>query len=381
MKGKTVLYIGKTETSGIFSDVTKKTSTFLRAVSGKNLTSKDISNLVLDSKNDYFAVIVNLDEIPNAVNGDIEFIEDIIGEDRTRICVMCPGYSRESEKVKKCLNYGVQFFMLFPNDKWNAAVYERLINPNIISNLKDVYSDELSGVDTATQNVQNEQISKSEGKAPIEPSEPTSSADTSISLYIGGCKERIGVTLIATYLTKTLNTMGYKACYVDCTKNNEYMSLFFQVYSQKGALDKEHHKLFYEGIDFFANITPAVLSYISGSGYDYVVYDFGCLYNNQSKIKTFLTGDVKFLISGFRCDEFRNYTSLMDSLSEEERSKITSIFHLVKKNDKKPLEEYIQGKYKTDIKFLEFISDEYSVNNNSTRIAKNVFNIKEKSNE
>mgnify|MGYP002626032186 CR=1 FL=1 len=376
---KNVLYIGIKETFSMFRKNTPK-DTNIRLLSGYNLSYERIRSVVLDSE-ELWAVIINLEEIKKAINNIDNLVEELLSEcEDTKICIMCKGYSLTNETLQLLLELGIQYIMPYINDAGNINVYKQLLDENNTNNIEEVFS---RGRKMKKHKNNTEKTNNKEGDINNEHKEENNNKEEEKSIVnlhlnkkepviisIASCIPRMGATTLALQMLFALNTDKKKVCYIDNTRDNEYITAFLKAWSSQGSYDYENNKFSLIGIDFYYNMNKDILSYIFTRGnYDYILYDYGCIYNDNKKTKFFLNADIKFICGGSKCNEYIRIIELCEQLKNED---VKFLFNFVKNSKQKSISQFL-SQYQFDFYFMPFILDEFELQEKTYKILNKIF--------
>lgn len=118
-----------------------------------------------------------------------------------------------------------------------------------------------------------------------------------VSVGVCGAEPHIGTTQNALLITKFLNDIGFKACYLEA---NEVHKIFFlkAMYPQSANVNERKHLMQCKGIDMYSGFN---ISEVMSNGYDFYIFDLGVL--EQTKLTSFLTKDLKIIVGGSKAWE------------------------------------------------------------------------------
>lgn len=387
---KTVLYIGNNDTSKIFNDAAENAGFEIQSRFAENMDSKNI--LALLKGLDYYAVIINSTEIPKAVE-NLESILETIVEDygETKLCLMCPGAKKTSTEIRIALNAGVQFIMPYTKNKGKIHVFKQLIDGQSTSNIEELFSKKKTSVTpTPVKKIEKEKGTNDKPIVQTESSytsalapKPLSSVATDkvnkspITVSVGGCIERMGTTLVAIQILKSLADDGAKVCYVDSTLNDRYMKCLRALYSDNIQKDEFNRRFILGDIDFYYEVMRDTLEFILSQDYDYILYDFGNIYDNEKKTNMFLKMDNKILCCGAKCNEYGNALSL---LGRFEREDVKFVFNLVPESYVPMVRKTFAEEKHKDCYFMPYIKSEFFVSSKTFLTIGKMFEFKNKQN-
>lgn len=366
---KNVLYIGNRETYLKFKKATPKGAN-IRLLSGLNQSSENIKSVIYDSEN-LMAAIINLDEIPKAIGRISELIEELLSEcEQTKICIMAEGYSLMNNTLQLLLELGIQYLMPYFNDDGNINVYYQLLDENNSSNIEEVFSSGRKKTKEYNTTESSITVNVSSNNKEFEKKDNDKKGDTLKIISIGSIIPRMGATTIALQTLFALNTDKKKVCYIDSTRDNEYINSFLKAWDSQGSYDYEYNKFTLAGMDFYYNMNKNILKYIFTKGnYDYILYDYGCIYNDERKLNFFLNSDYRLLCAGSKCNE---YVRLMEMCEQLKGNDINILFNLVKASKQKSISEFLK-QYDYKYFFMPFILDEFELTEKTFRILNKIF--------
>ena len=179
-----------------------------------------------------------------------------------------------------------------------------------------------------------------------------------VTIAIAGTENHIGVTTQAIAITKYLNNLNMNACYIQSNSKQDIETLetFFDVEIKEGFFS-------YNGIDIYnKDKTVNAIEY----GYDFYIYDMG-VFNEIADIDTFLTKDVKIIVSGTKSWEQDNLMLVFDKLGIV--NDINYIFNFAPEMQKNDITENM-GKLGVRTIFSNYIPDPFIVENNENEYQK-----------
>lgn len=164
------------------------------------------------------------------------------------------------------------------------------------------------------------------------------------TIAVAGAQHRIGTTTLSFQIVKYLNSKGYKAAYIEFNRS-EYLSKL------KKLFGLDFNSFSFEGINIFE---ADKINYALNE-YDFVVYDFGCISDNEFNKFSFFEKWQKFVTCGAKANEIDFSTCALKEFQNED---ITFIYEFVSKQDESDLRE-LMGNKKTY--FSPLIPDIFSV--------------------
>lgn len=257
-----------------------------------------------------------------------------IANSKIRIVVMAEGYNINSKIIQAAIAAGVRFFMLAANPAKIKAELTDALNGK--TNIEEVFADipSESHRDNEKQNIKE-------------------NYKTSKTIAVCGSMPRIGTTTQALQIVKYLVLQGFKACYIQM-ENSGFVETISQFYSEVST-DSELGKVSYQNIDMFWR--KEKIADILNCKYDYYVYDFGCMPDNENfSLVQFLEKDIKIIVCGSKCNELPAFQSVLDTISDKD---INFIFSFTAKADQKDILELMEDRKKNTY-FADYVPDQFS---------------------
>lgn len=161
-----------------------------------------------------------------------------------------------------------------------------------------------------------------------------------VTIAVSGSQEHIGVTSQAIAITKFLSNLKLNVCYIQANGKND-----IQTIEDLFEITKKDDFITYQNIDMYSkDKTVNAISY----GYDFYVYDMGVL-SNISDIDTFITKDIKIIVSGSKSWEQEHLLNIFNKL--EILQDINFIFNFTPDEQKKEITKNM-GKFRYKNIFL-----------------------------
>ena len=356
----------------------------------KGLSKGAIYSIAVDKH--YDSVIVNINEIDLEDEELIELIEQLVYEEIGNVCIMGIGCTYDNNIIIGAVNAGVEHFIMYADMESNIQAFVDLINnePNLTAlenffilsdkkKKKSVKPKETPKADTDTEIATEKE--KEEEENTISANEDIKSIQQDIhenktenvitkTIAVGGCLPRMGATTISIQLVKYLLSVGKRACYVDCT-DSDYIESFIAVYRELGELNNEEKTFTLDGIVFYCNSDRDTLQTINEKGYEYVVLDYGCIYQDNAKIRAFSEKDIKLLCAGSQPNEYKAIYHLLDDLQYVD---VTYLFYSVAEREKPVISETCLN-YNKHCYFTPFIEDVFVLQQDTAEMFGQVFGI------
>lgn len=161
-----------------------------------------------------------------------------------------------------------------------------------------------------------------------------------VTIAVSGSQEHIGVTSQAIAITKFLSNLKLNVCYIQANGKED-----IQTIENLFEITKKDDFITYQNIDMYSkDKTVNAISY----GYDFYVYDMGVL-SNISDIDTFITKDIKIIVSGSKSWEQEHLLNIFNKL--EILQDINFIFNFTPDDQKKEITKNM-GKFRYKNIFL-----------------------------
>ncbi|MDO5555147.1 MAG: hypothetical protein Q4G09_00390 [Clostridia bacterium] len=180
-----------------------------------------------------------------------------------------------------------------------------------------------------------------------------------VTVAVCSTERHLGATTQAINITKFLSELlNIKVCYIENNNHNSIIEIFNTANKDEATYYEETGKIEYEGIEMFMKSNIAE---IMSSNYDFYVFDFGSMEEmTDNDINSFLTKDIKFIISGTKAWELRNLFESFEKIGKDKS--INFIFNFTAK-DKRSFFKENMGEYKEKTFFSEYIDNPFIVGN------------------
>lgn len=352
-----ILYVGKIETGNMLLKEYKG-KVDMQMFYAMQSTKNDILNVIIDDKENFKGVIINIDEIEKAFNDLESIIEEVLESTDTNLCILCSGRVKDDSLVVKMLELGVQYLMIYPGISYNARVIDNILNDK--SNIPKILGGQFA------------KSNSTQSKSPLKENTSTESKNSieTKTVAIGSCIPRMGATTLSIQLTKYFEKKKKRSCYIDST-DTDYMSDFLLVYENEGKLDEEHNKFTLDNIDFYYDFNNQLWEYIINQKYDYIIFDMGLISADNDKINNFINSDYHILCVGSKANEFKAMSILLEKLYY---SKTYYAFYSVPKAQMPNISQAcIQNEQAHG--FIPYIDDEFVLQGNVENIFNDYFKI------
>lgn len=159
-----------------------------------------------------------------------------------------------------------------------------------------------------------------------------------INVAICGTESHVGATHNALLITKFLTDIGFKTCYLEANQSQKifYLQSFYPQNSNF-SLQKSLLKCF--GIDIFSGFS---ISSVMAYKYDFYVFDLGVL--TEEKLTSFMTKDIRIIVSGSKAWELTELRKTMELVGEK-----NTIYYL--------LNHFIKGEESKLLSFMGNLKD------------------------
>ncbi len=257
-----------------------------------------------------------------------------IANSNIRIIVMAECYNIHSKVIQAAISGGVRFFMLGNN----AAVLKQELADALEdkTNIQAVFD----SLPTEEQrNRKKDEIDKSFSNAK--------------TIAIVGSQKRIGTTTQSFQIVKYLLLQGFKVCYIQMN-STEYVQNIAVFYAD-AVNNEDDGSVFYQNIEMYyrKEYIPEILS----RGYDFYVYDFGSITDDDFTPVQYLEKDIRIVVCGAKANELPQIQNILAITST---SQTEYIFSFVTENDQKDILELMEDK-KKHTHFTDYIPDPFSL--------------------
>lgn len=168
-----------------------------------------------------------------------------------------------------------------------------------------------------------------------------------VTIAIAGTQNHIGITTQSIAITKFLIDLKLNACYIQANGKEDIQTL-----ENSYDVDNKEGYVKYMGIDMYSkDKTVNAIDY----GYDFYIYDFGNL-KNILDIDSYITKDVKIIVSGSKTWEQENLIEIFNKLSL--LKDIHFIFCSTPEKEQKNI-IYNMGKFGVKTYFSNYIPDPF----------------------
>ena len=293
--------------------------------------------------NNYSNIIIDLIGLVDSEEDIVDAVVALKSMYSIRITIIATGYQYGNSLLAKLFNEGIYNFVT----SIDIREQEKELYQCISGDGKQ-YKDSIRYRNTENLSTGDKIIVKKEYKK----------LKQCVTIAIAGTEKHIGVTTQALAITKFLNTLNMNACYIQANKKQDIETLeaFFDVEVKEGFIS-------YSGIDIYnKDKTVNAIEY----GYDFYIYDMGN-FNEIADLDSFLTKDVKIIVSGTKSWEQDNLMLVFDKLGIV--NNINYIFNFAPEIQKVEITENM-GKLGVRTVFSNYMPDPFVVDANENEYQK-----------
>lgn len=293
--------------------------------------------------NNYSNIIIDLTGLHDAEEDIVDAVVALKSMYNINISIIATGYEYGNSLLAKLFNEGIYNFITSTNDK--EIERDLLYCIQTGKNYRDsVRFRTAEVINSSTDKI----IIKKEYKK----------LKQCVTIGIAGTQSHIGVTTQALAITKFLNDLRMNACYIQANNREDIETLetFFDVDSKEGFFT-------YQNIDIYnKDKTVNAIEY----GYDFYVYDMGVL-SEISDIDSFLTKDVKIIVSGSKSWEQDSLMNVFEAVGES--TDINYLFNFTAANQK---EDIISNMGRLGVKtyFMNYMPNPLEIESNENEYHK-----------
>lgn len=302
---KKVLFIGQEVNGALIEEICKALNLEFDIISHIMQIEKVTENLIarkFKDENTYFDIIL--------FDGDF-FIDDsemIVSEivkirnffSGTDIMMFMPNFSPQSKLCQECRKNDIRKFLI-------SGAGDNLKNQfqKLVTNFTEVNPRAFE------LELENELGKEAEAKQGL------------ITIGVCGTSERIGTTTQALQIVQYLNFIGYKACYIEAgertyldnnnlTNREEEVGFICKYAKWKLELfdDSWEKGIEIENVPMY----PQEEGLKKRNEYDYLVFDYGCVWGNSFPKTAYLKDDIQIVVSGVKATEFDMLEPFIDNM-------------------------------------------------------------------
>ena len=343
---KKYIYISK-EPRAIIEDYCKehRINLVMRFINEYNL--KKFLETELRNLNGIDYLIIDLQAITNItseeeITSSIELIRRMYN---VRIIILAEGYKEGNVLLGRLFNLGIYNIVTAKNDVMFADEIERAFSVEGMTfgnAMKYKINDNMLVINKTTKVV----------KENIKRAKQT----------IAGTEKHIGTTTVAINIVKYLSELtNVTACYIE---NNNHNSIYSLVEDESipTIYNDVLRKITYQGIDLYQR--PENLADILKFEYEFYVFDFGNFEEmSKEEISSFLTRDLKIIVSGNKAWEINKLIETFMIIGEDSNSYL--MFNFVRNEDREKFKESLGKFWKERASFSENVPEPFIVGNKS----------------
>lgn len=284
--------------------------------------------------NNFKYIIIDIAGLKDSENDIVDSIVAIKSMYSIRVVILALGYQHGNSTLARLFNEGIYNFVTATTiDEQEKELLECIEGEG--KQYKD--SVRFRKVDQES-NIKNKVIIKKEYRK----------LKQFVTIAIAGTQEHIGSTTQALAITKFLNDLKLNVCYIQANGKNDIQTIdnLFEVETKQDYIR-------YNGIDMYCK--DKTINAIE-LGYDFYIYDFG-VFNNISDIDSYITKDVKILVSGTKAWEQQNLLDVFNRLKY--LKDINFIFNFTAEEQKKHIMNNM-GKLGAKTYFSNYIPDPFN---------------------
>lgn len=347
---KKYIYISK-EPRGIIEEYCRehKINLVMRFINEYNL--KKFLETELRNLNGVDYLVIDLQAIINSSTEDeiISSLELIRRMYNVRIIILAEGYKEGNVLLGKIFNLGIYNIITAKNDIILIEEIDKVFSTEGMTfgnAMKYKINDNMLVINQTTK-VVKENIKR---------------AKQTITIGVAGTERHIGATTVAINIVKYLSELtNVTACYIEYNNHKSIHSLVENEDIQT-VYNEVLRKISCQGIDLYER--PENLANILKFEYEFYVFDCGNFEEmTKEEISTFLTRDLKIIVSGNKAWEISKLIETFIIVGEDKNSYL--IFNFVRNEDKETFRKSLGKFWKERASFSEFVPEPFVVGNKS----------------
>lgn len=180
-----------------------------------------------------------------------------------------------------------------------------------------------------------------------------------VTVAVCSTEKHLGATTQAINMTKYLSELlNINVCYIENNNHNSIIEIYNTANKEETTYYEETGKIEYEGIEMFMKSN---IGEIMNNNYDFYIFDFGSMDEmTDNDITSFLTKDIKFIVSGTKAWELRNLFEAFEKIGNNKS--VNFIFNFTEKEKRKFFQDNM-GDYKENTFFSDYIENPFVVKN------------------
>lgn len=287
---KIVLFISDTR-ENLIDNVINKNFLMLEKIKSNNLTNFVTSNGKSLSHATHLIIdVTSLNDNENEVMSSINMLSKIYIE--MRIIVIADSENISKDLLRRIFDKEIyNIITTFTEDELEKCI----VTGKTAEEANEFFVERPDLSNKEIEYKKEEQVSDDEQevtKKAILPNKEFRKYKPYISVAVCGSEPHIGTTHNALLITKFLHDIGFKVCYLEA---NEVQKIFYlkSFYSQNSNFNERKNLLQCFGIDIYSGFN---ISDVMSQNYDFYIFDLGVL--TETKLVSFLTKDVRIIVSG-----------------------------------------------------------------------------------
>lgn len=173
------------------------------------------------------------------------------------------------------------------------------------------------------------------------------------TIHIAGSMPRIGTTTLALQMVRFCTKYGYKACYVEMSRQ-DYLWGVSKIY-EGAVLNRSKGCTDYAGLSLYAGERLDVLLNSQDDPYDFLICDYGNITDAGFRPEQFAGGDCGILVCGNKPNEiFKAEDALRDPMMED----AAVVFNFTDPADYDAIRE-MMGNRGGETSFMPYIPDPF----------------------
>lgn len=303
--------------------------------------AEDLESMILECQYTHIIIdITKFTDMPEKVCAEICRLQKVCN---TPFIFFALGHSERSELVSRLIDQNFYYFVLDPRP----------------TEAKRQLATALNGYATITKT----EVSTTEDES------TQKTEEISVTKYIGvaGCCHRIGTTTQAIQICKYLQLKQHKPCYINLSSGND-ITIWRQILNDVENTKEDDHlnRLRYANIDMYAS--PDFIADIKAMDYDYLVYDFGDIHDENFNMIQFMEKDIRIIVSGIKPAEM---CAMQDVYNAVAGKTAFYIFSFISDADKKDVLD-MQTILADRTQFAPWAPDPFVYTNKSTPVYDNI---------
>lgn len=252
-----------------------------------------------------------------------KFLKDLSLAMKSKIVVMASGYSTSTDVIQAAVRAGIKYYLL--------AI--------MMGNLKEELENVIKGVENVESvKIETPKVEKMIEKNQAEMPKPVNPFNKPYkTIGYAGIIQRMGTTTLALQTVKFLKLQGKTACYIEMNNTHFVEKLLERADDNEIEHDRRLGKVTFENIDMFYKKDR--ISEILHSGYDFYIYDFGCI--TQDNLISYFEKTYKILLCGSSPNEMDGLQKVLKYVYDKD---ISYLFNFVSNSEREMIKELMDEK-------------------------------------